>query len=189
MVRHSKSDTIQATTISRTAPNKSVICRRAFSASGPSHSPAIDMLYRDSSYERSVADPGRNSCLHIPCGNSKIMFEIHRSWSVSICRSGTGRGPSLWVSPVNSYSTSRLFHSEQCIARQHQNMQLRICAATKLCSVRNSSDSLLMLSMRSLTVLKTATTLNLKRIRKQVMVTEPLPESRQQGASRLCRGA
>jgi len=26
-----------------------------------SHSPAIDMLYRDSSYERSVADPGRNS--------------------------------------------------------------------------------------------------------------------------------
>jgi len=25
-----------------------------------SHSPAINMLYRDSSYERSVADPGRN---------------------------------------------------------------------------------------------------------------------------------
>jgi len=28
-----------------------------------SHSPAIDMLYRDSSYERSVADPGRNNVI------------------------------------------------------------------------------------------------------------------------------
>jgi len=36
VVRHSKSDTIQAATISRTAPNKGVVCPRAFSASGPS---------------------------------------------------------------------------------------------------------------------------------------------------------
>jgi len=35
-MKHSKSDTIQAATISRTAPNKGVVCCRAFSASGPS---------------------------------------------------------------------------------------------------------------------------------------------------------
>ena len=36
VVRHSKSDAIQAATIRRTAPNKRVICCRAFSAPGPS---------------------------------------------------------------------------------------------------------------------------------------------------------
>jgi len=36
VVRHSKSDTRQAATISRTAPNKGVVCCRAFFASGPS---------------------------------------------------------------------------------------------------------------------------------------------------------
>ena len=66
-----------------------------------SHSPAINMLYRDRSYERSVAGPSCK-CLDIPCGDSNITFEIHRNWSMSIRRSGVGRGPSLWVSPVNS---------------------------------------------------------------------------------------
>jgi len=83
----------------------------------------------------------------------------------------------------------RVFHSEQCIAVHLQNMHLRICAAIKLCSVRHSSDSLIIFSKRSLTVLKKATALNLKRtIRSQVMFTEPWPESLQHGASRLCRG-
>jgi len=68
-----------------------------------------------------------------------------------------------------------------------QNMQVRICAGIKLCSVRHSVDSLLMFCRRSLTVLENGGCIELKKDSLSSDDHRTVAKNIQQGASCLCR--